>query len=98
MISQIPRYWQLPIVEREQKLSAVKQADLEAYADEHQLIIHNGKLIKPEDYPCLCQLEGPHWCFEDPMWKNTDIEARKWTPEEKEAKECHCPCHQYWEA
>jgi hypothetical protein len=65
-----------------------QQAELEAYAAEHQLVLYRGKAIKPEEYPCSCVYESPSLCQEE---KN-----------ERQGKGykdgvCQCRCHTYYE-
>lgn len=85
----IADYWKVAPSTRDEVLSTVKQQELEEYAEEHQMLLHNGKLIKPEAYPCECELQSPGQCFER--------RAATWTENEREIEQCSCPCHRYYE-
>jgi len=91
----IKNYWSLAPSVQQSTLETVKQADLEAYAEEHRLLVHRGKLVKPEDYPCECEMESPSHCFQEINGWETNP-THDWTNEEQDDKQCHCPCHSYW--
>lgn len=76
---------------KEQK-ALVKQAsklELEAYAEEHELLLYRGKLVKPDDYPCKCELCNAYQCWSD---KHPDA------PDYMDGHYyCKCKCHTYYE-
>lgn len=93
---QITDYWQLPTTKQRKQFNLIKKqearAALEAEAEEKQMIIHKGKLVSAEDYPCTCELASPHFCYEG----RENIE-KKWTRKEIKDECCHCPCHTWYE-
>lgn len=90
--TEIKTYWQAAPREqgkiRRQVERAEERAALEAYAAENRLIIYKGKAIKPEDYPCKCELENPSDCQEQKQ-----MDAGR----EYKNGQCRCRCHQYYE-
>src|SRR5947199_5392829 len=55
-------YWVVPVSKQQDLRAGVERLDLEAYAREHGLIVYEGGTIKPEDYPCECELQDPDQC------------------------------------
>lgn len=92
----ISQYWTQPPAKRNRQLTTInkreKQFALEQEAEEKQMLIHDGKLVAPEDYPCVCEMACPSQCYEE----RENIEKR-WTRKEKQAEQCFCPCHTYYE-
>ncbi len=89
----LPTYWQLPPDKQEAIIAEERNAELEREAAESQMLVYKGKLIKPEDYPCTCELADPSHCFQDGK-KDADYQ---WSEEERASEQCHCPCHRYHE-
>lgn len=55
------------------------------YAEEHSLLVYKGRLTRPEDYPCKCELQSPHQCAEERNGRQGDDNY------------CKCPCHRFFE-
>jgi hypothetical protein len=96
----IANYWKTTPQAREDIKQQVEQADLESYAEEHGLVIYQGKAIKPEHYPCDCEKENPYHCFEE----NKDLPDSDWSKsaidaflKAQEDGMCPCPCHSTWQ-
>lgn len=83
-------YWRLTLSAREQKRLYVRAADLEAEAEQKQMIVYKGKIISPRDYPCSCKLLLSDDCYQD-----RTAAGKFLSPKEHEESECHCPCHSY---
>lgn len=81
---ELQQYWNLEPVRREGERRAARRAELEEQAEERRMLIHEGKLIKPEEYPCTCEWQSPSDCYA----------ARK--PGMPHGL-CRCPCHTYCE-
>ena len=77
-------YWGASVSQQQEVRQSAQRLELEAYAREYQLVIHGGKLIKPEDYPCQCELQDPAKCRMYRVRGSTD-------------KTCMCVCHTYFE-
>lgn len=92
----VHNYWTLPRAKQRKQYNQVKKQDaqvaLEQEAEEKQLIILDGKLVKAEDYPCTCELASPHQCYEE----RENIE-KKWSRKEIKNECCSCPCHTWYE-
>jgi len=91
-IETVKGFWEqaAPVQEavRKQVEKQDEQAELEAYAAEHQLVLYRGKAIKPEEYPCACVYESPQLCQEE---KN----ARQGKGYKNGM--CRCRCHSHYE-
>lgn len=81
-------YWMVSVSEQQELRQLVQRLELEAYAEEYGLIVHEGKAIKPEEYPCECELEDPQQCQ---VYKDTVAEY------EVNDRSCNCECHRYFE-
>lgn len=89
----ISTYWSLPPSEQAEHRKALAAQELQALADEKHMLVYNGKLIEPEDYPCDCELEEAQSCYEQ---RKDDADV-KWTEQEIKDKYCWCPCHTWSE-
>lgn len=94
----IKDYWyELPVIQQSvlTELDQIeKQAALEEEAYEKHMLIFNGKLIDPKDYPCECDMECDGACYCDRQ-ENNDSTL---TVQEIKDECCACPCHTYAEA
>ncbi len=79
-------YWVVTSSQQQELRQLVYGLELEEYARQHQLIVYRGKVIKPEDYPCGCELQDPLQCQLDP-----DLQMGV------NDKTCVCLCHMYFE-
>ncbi len=79
-------FWLLPA--REQALVRLSEqlATLDREIAQSPMIRYKGKLIKVEDYPCQCDLQDPHQCW-------NDKHPRSGKPDGY----CKCRCHSIYE-
>ena len=63
---EITVFWQLPPKQREatrKRADRIEQrAQLEQYADEHNMLVCRGKAYTWEEYPCSCKMGDPEEC------------------------------------
>lgn len=83
----VTSYWTQPTKEQNKIKKTLAKAELEAYAEEHELVLYRGKAIKPEDYPCKCELCDASKCWEDKHPNARDYQQGA----------CKCRCHTYYE-
>ena len=88
MTQPVRDYWQLTPKEQKAFLKALNKQELAAYAEEHELLFYRGKLVKPEDYPCGCELWNAGQC-----WEEKHPNAPDWMEGQFA---CTCKCHTYY--
>lgn len=87
-ITDVRQYWQSSPKRQIRTLQILNKQELEAYADENELVIYRGKAVRPEDYPCKCLMESPYDCYQEKHRAHTFTESLD--------KMCKCRCHTYW--
>lgn len=83
-------YWLLGYGQREVARLQAQKSALEQEAEERGMLIHEGKLIQPEDYPCECKLQSPYHCYEEQHGVRAENAG-------DDLPVCECPCHSYWQ-
>ena len=67
------------------RLEVIPQENLEAIARANKLLVHNRKLVHPQDYPCKCLDLSPYECG-----------AERFPHKAYADQVCKCRCHTYW--
>jgi hypothetical protein len=81
-------YWVVLAGVQQELRQFAQEQELQVYAEKHNLIVYKGKTIRPEDYPCECELQDPEQCqrYKDKQMKYGVND-----------KTCICECHRYFE-
>lgn len=95
-LGQLALYWQRSPEQQVRTLEVIKAEDLEAVARERKLLVHNGKLVHPRDYPCKCVLPNSAARACQKALRKT-YQGYEGETRNLERDTCSCPCHTYYD-